>query len=519
MKILPNPQKSENISGSFTIDSDTKIYADSAFTTQANRFVDMVQDCCNFRLQFTDVIEEAHIIFNHSDSLLDEAYVIMIAQGVATVTSSTQNGCFYAVETLRQIFKLHVSRETIECANCYVEDSPKFAYRGLMLDVSRHFFDVNTVKQVIDLMSQVKLNKLHLHLSDDQGFRLQIDKYPLLTEVGSVRNGSEVVKDGKRYVDEQPYGGYYTKQDIRDLIQFAAARGVEIIPEIELPGHFVAALAAYPQYSCSTQVSEVRKGWGASKDVLCAGNDDSYTFVCDILDEVCDLFPSQYVHLGGGEIPKDRWCNCKLCRERMAELQLNDYDDLHTYVIEHFRKHLETKGKTVICYNDGLTKDASNQIVSQVWKSLSRKRGIRQAQSGRKVILSPHFATFFGWPYSLVPLNKTLNYNPLKGIDYGSQENVLGIEGVIWTEYIDSNDKLFFNLLPRLDALAECAWAKSKVNFPKRLKRRLDLYDTLGLPYNKDALTRNVCGRLSTTKRFFRKDSDVELNKSKKSQN
>lgn len=519
MKVLPNPQKSENISGSFTVDADTKIYADAAFTAQAERFANLVFESTDFRLQFTDVIEEAHIIFNLGEQLADEAYVVMIAQGVATITSSSQSGCFYGVETLRQIFNLDVKQQTIECANCYIEDSPKFTHRGLMIDVCRHFFDVDTLKTVIDLMSSVKLNKLHLHLSDDQGFRLQIDKYPLLTEVGSVRNGTEVVKDGKRYVDEQPYGGYYTKQDMRDLIAYASEHSVEIIPEIELPGHFVAALSAYPEFSCTGQVSEVRKSWGMSKDVLCAGNDNTYAFVCDILDEVCQLFPSSYIHLGGGEIPTDRWCNCKLCRERMSELQLNDYDELHNYMIEYFRKYLETNGKTVICWNDGLTKDSSNQIVSQVWKQLSRKHGVRQTQSGRKVILSPHFASFFGWPYSAVPLNKTLMYNPLKSIDYGVQENVLGVEGVLWTEYVDSNEKLFFQLLPRIDALAECAWSQRKVNFVKRIKKRLDLYDKLGLTCNKDALIRRVAGRLATTKRFFRKDSDIELNKSKKSLN
>ncbi len=516
MKILPNPQQSENISGNFEIDSNTKIYSDSQFVEQAQRFADLVFACCEFRLQFTDVIEEAHIIFNFGEQFDKEEYVIMIAQGVATVTSSTNEGCFYAVESLRQIFNLDIPQTTVQCANCYVEDRPKYGYRGLLLDVCRHFFDVDTVKQIIDLMSQVKLNKLHLHLSDDQGFRVQIDKYPLLTEIGSVRYGTEVVQDGKRFVDECEYGGYYTKDDIAELVRYAEAHNVDIIPEIDVPGHFVAALAAYPQFSCTQQVAEVRKTWGISKDILCAGNDGSLAFVCDILDEICAMFPSQYVHLGGDEAPKDRWCNCKLCREKMADLKLNDYDELQTYFVEQLRKYLEQKGKTVICFNDGITGSTSDAVISQVWKPASRRRSARQANQGRKIILSPYFSCYFDMPYALVPLNKTLWLNPTKGVHISAQDNIMGVEGCMWTEYVADRDKLFFNLLPRLDALAECAWGHPKNNFNKRVKRRFALYDRLNLRYNAKALNPTVWGRVSTIKRFFRKDANVELNADKK---
>ena len=513
MKILPNPQKSENISGAFFVDENSKIYSDGSFDRQVNRFVSLVQESTGFSLSFTDVIEEAQIIFNHIEECPAEGYVVMISQGVATVSAATEIGCFYAVETLRQIFSLDTAQSNITCANCYIEDAPKFAYRGLLVDIARHFFDLATLKQIVELMSQVKLNKLHLHLSDDQGFRLQIDKYPQLVTLGSVRCGTEVVKDGKRYVDETPYGGYLTKDDVRELVQFATEHNVEVIPEIDVPGHFVAALAAYPEYSCTGAVNEVRKTWGISKDILCAGNDASYDFIRDILDEVCELFPSQYVHLGGDEAPKDRWCNCRLCRERMSELKLNDYDELQTYMVEQFRLHLEAKGKTVICWNDGITKGASTEIVSQVWQPFKQRKAANKAKTGRKVIISPYFYTYFDLPYAMTPLNKTLKLNPFKGVPHSARGNVLGVEGALWTEYVDSVDKLFFQLLPRLDALSECAWGYHKGRFGKRLARRQNLYDSLHLTYNKDATKRKLFGRLATIKHCFRKDSNVEFNK------
>ena len=515
MKILPNPQKLVNISGSFFIDGNSKVYSDGAFDKQTSRFVELVERSCDFRLQLTDVIEEAQIIFNKGEQCHSEGYVVMISQGVATVTASTEIGCFYAVETLRQIFNLHQKQESITCANCYVEDTPKFAYRGLLVDICRHFFDLDALKQIVELMSQVKLNKLHLHLSDDQGFRLQTEQYPLLTALGSIRQGTEVVKDGKRYVDETPYGGYLTKDDVRELVKYAAERHVEVIPEIDVPGHSVAALAAYPEYSCAGTVNEVRKTWGISKDILCAGNDDTYAFVCNVLDEVCELFPSQYVHLGGDEVPKDRWCNCRLCRERMSELKLNDYDELQTYMVEQFRVHLEAKGKTVICWNDGVTKNTSYEIVSQIWQPFKQRSAARKTKNGRKIILSPYFYNYFGLPYALTPLSKTLKLNPYKGVPFSARSNVLGIEGTVWTEYVDSVDKLFFYLLPRLDALAECAWSYRRAGFKKRLSKRLSLYDSLGLTYNDKATQSKPFGRLTTVKHFFKKDSDVEFNKRK----
>ena len=485
MKILPCPQKSENISGSFCVDGNAKIFCETEFTAQVEYFADLVYESCGFFLQYTDVIDDAQFIFAKDAALPQEGYVIMISQGVATVTSSAVSGCFYAVESLRQIFNLDVKQECITCPDGYIEDSPRFAYRGLMLDIARHFFGLDVLKQVVELMSQIKLNKLHLHLTDDQGFRLQIDKYPLLTEIASHRYGSEVTRDGESFIDDTPHGGYLTKEDVRELVSFASSRNVEIIPEIDLPGHFVAALAAYPELSCTGGVTEVRRKWSASKDILCAGNDETYRFVKDILDEVCELFPSQYVHLGGDDVAKDRWCNCKLCRERMAELRLDNVEQLQTYMIEVFRAHLESKGKTVIIRNDGVCDDTDIRVVSQFWTPVKRHGVARETHKGRQVIIAPRRKVNFNQAYNVVRLRRILGWNPYRGINKADRANVLGVEGAIWTQQIDSADQLFYQLLPRLDALAECAWGKRRKDFLLRLQKRLAYYENNGYDYNR----------------------------------
>lgn len=496
MKILPIPQKSENVSGSFAINGNAKMFCDSEFIAQAEMLADLVYESCGFFLQFTDVITEAQIIFSKDAALPAEGYVIMINRGIATVTSSDKAGAFYAVQSLRQIFNLDVKQRRIACADGYVEDSPRFAYRGFMLDIARHFFGLDVLKTLVDVMSQVKLNVLHLHLTDDQGFRLQIDKYPLLTEIASRRFGSEVNRNGETYVDDVPHEGYLTKQDVRELVAYASARNVDIVPEIDLPGHFVAAIAAYPDLSCTGSVSEVRKKWSASKDILCAGNDMSYRFVNDVLDEICELFPSRYVHLGGEEVAKDRWCNCKLCRERMADLRIDSLEELQTHMIEMFRVHLEEKGKTVIIRNDGVTKNTDKRVVSQLWTATKHRRASYETVSGRPLIVSPRKKVNFNHDYNVATMKGVLGLKPFRGIRKADRDNVLGIEGAIWTQRVENEEQLFFNILPRLDALAECAWSKRRKDFYIRLQKRLAYYDKAGLCYN-GKFVRNAVGKRS----------------------
>ncbi len=516
MYIVPHPHKTVKLGGEFTLDNQTKVFSEDAFLDEAQRFVSIVENCCGFKLQFAQDISCAQVIFTYTDKCKDEEYFLMISEGLATLSAADKRGCFYGVETLRQLLNLDAEQSEHKCDNCYIQDAPKYEYRGLSVDICRHFFPLDTLKQIVELMSRVKLNKLHLHLSDDQGFRIQIDKYPLLNSVGSTRTGSEVLENGVRSVDEKEVSGYLTKADAKELVEFAAKHNVEIVPELDVPGHAIAMLAAYPQFCCEGEKQEVRKKWGVSKDILCAGNDETYVFVKDILEEICQLFPSKYIHLGGDEAPKDRWCNCKKCREKLSELKLDNFEQLQTYMIEQFRAFLETKGKTVICWNDGVQKGASDKIVSQVWKPLTISAGVQQANKGRKIIMSPFFSMYFDYPYAMTTLRKTYKFNAAKGVKKRNLQNVLGVEGAIWTEYIATEEKLFFNLLPRMLALAECAWGSKTKDFAKRVNEYVKLYDKLGLTYNETA-TQSRCRNLHRIKQFFKYNPNIELDKQNKS--
>lgn len=515
MHIIPQPKKIERLNGSFCIDADCRIHANPLFVAQAQRFASLVEASCGFLPTVTDELEQSRIIFNLDETYPVEQYSVMISDGVATVIAGNEVGCFYAVETLRQLLNLDYPQQTASCENCYIYDAPKFAYRGLMLDVCRHFFGVDTVKTTIDLMARNKMNKLHLHLSDDQGFRMEIKKYPLVNEIGSVRGGTEAVHDGKRYVDETPYGGYFTQQQLRDIVAYAAERQIDVIPEFDVPGHCVALIAAYPELSCNGKITEVRKKWGISKDILCAGNDKVYQVVCDILDEICDVFPSEYIHLGGDEAPKERWCNCKLCKQRLSDLKLGSFDKLQTHMVEEFRRHLAEKGRKVICWNDGIDETTNGDIVSQFWLGKKVSDRTRYPNGGRKTIMSPFFYTYFDYPYAMTPLRKTLSLDPLKGVKNSAKDNVWGVEGTLWSEYIEDDDKLFFHMLPRLDVLSECAWGYHTHKFFPYLKEKLALYDRLGLTYNGNIGKQGVFKRGGIVKTWWNKEKNVEFDKYK----
>ncbi len=515
MHIIPQPKKIARLEGNFSIKGSAVIYTDDAFVEQAKRFADLVKDSCDLSLEFTKDISQADIIFNRNEKYVEEQYYLMISDGILTVTSNSLSGCFYAVESLRCLFELDKKHEALTCENCYIEDAPKFAHRGLLVDVCRFFYGVETIKQIIDLMGRVKLNKLHLHLSDDQGFRLQIDKYPLLTTISSQRKGSEVVQNGKMFIDEVPQSGYFTKADIAEIVSYAKQHQIDVIPEIDIPGHAMAILAAYPQYACNPQQFEVRQKWGISKDILCAGNDQVYQFVKDILDEICEMFPYEYIHLGGDEAPKDRWCNCKLCKSRLSELKLQNFDQLQTYMTEQFRQYLAEKGKKIICWNDGVCDQTNAEIVSQAWQPFKEGEAVKRINRGRKTILSPFFKLYFDYPYALTPLQKTHKYNPLSGVNRKSVSNVLGVECAIWTERVTTAEKLFFQILPRLDAFSECAWGYKSPTFMQNVKEKVELYQSMGIPCKKSFKEGGLIKRQRTLKLWKNSDSNIELTRQK----
>lgn len=516
MFITPKPLETELLTGQFVLDENCTVFCTDNLLKSVEFFVDCIRKNTGITLNFVDKLDDAVIYFTApgTDDMAEDEYIIACADGKLGVTVATEAGCFYAVQSLISMFDINNYDGGVPtCRHCFIKDRPKYGYRALHLDIARHFFGTETIKQIIDLMASFKLNVLHLHLSDDQGFRVQIDRYPLINSISSYRNGTEL-RAGTIHTDSERYGGYLTKAEVAELVNYAGERHIDIVPELDLPGHIVALLAAYPQYSCVGEGIEVRKKWGISKDLLCAGNDDVYPFICNILDELTEMFPSAYFHLGGDETPKDRWCNCKKCRAKLSELHLDSFAELQTYMFNYFAEYLRGKGKTVLGWNDGFTANTHPDTVCHYWMQKTERQTIKAINNGRKAVMSPFFRMYFDYPYAMTPLKKTYGYKPDKGVKKHAEGNILGVEGTVWTEHIRNTDKLFFNLLPRLAALSECAWGTNKHygDFKNRVKSLEKVWDGQSLNYNARATAnQSVFRRLKTVSLFFKKDADVEL--------
>lgn len=425
------------------------------------------------------------------DSSFDEeAYEITIKNDII-VRASTQKGFFYAEKTLKQIFAQYDN-----CIPCMmISDEPKYAYRSFMMDCCRHYFPVSVIKTMLDLCADFKFNKFHWHLSEDQGWRIQIDRYPELAKIGSVRHGTSLGKE----VNLSDYGGYYTKEDVGEIIAYAKERFIDVIPEIDLPGHTSALLAAMPQLSCFNEMVEVKKTAGVFRDVLCVGKDETLKVAFDILDEMCEMFPYEYFHIGGDECPRNHWKKCPECQERIKSEGLSNEDELQQWFTNKVIEHLKGKGKTAIGWNEclkggKLDKDA----VIQYWMGDKKET----AQSAHKVIVSDFFAHYADYPYEMTPLKKTYNF------DVDICGNVIGVESPIWTEYVPDLDRMLYMCFPRYLAVAENAWSTQKAEyrvFEENLKFIMKSYDTSCWAPEKDWNVNPIKAKIGTAKFFAEK--------------
>ena len=441
----------------------------------------------------------------------EEAYRIDVKKSGVKVKASSLNGFIYALQTLRQMLPVEIYGHepaedkdwSLPCLT--INDAPRFAYRGMHLDVSRHFFSTDEVKKYIDMMSIHKMNTLHWHLTDDQGWRIEIRKYPRLTEVGSVRKGTVIRKEWGHY-DGIPYGGYYTQEQIKDVIDYAAAQGITIIPEIDLPGHMLSALAAYPELGCTGGPYDVWGTWGIADDVLCAGNEETMVFLENVLAEVAGLFPSEYIHIGGDECPKVRWEKCPVCQAKIKELGLKDDGNfnaehyLQSYVMERMEKFLATKGKKIIGWDEILEGTPGPDATVMSWRGSDG--GIKASKMGHDVIMVPNSYFYFDYyqapdtenePFGIggyVPIEKVYSYDPYTEItEPEAREHILGIQANLWTEYIASNAHLEYMVLPRQAALSEVQWCQPAVKdwdrFLSSLSHEAAMYDIMGYNYAK----------------------------------
>lgn len=388
-----------------------------------------------------------NIVYQCDATIADDGYCLHIYNDHIKVAYSDEDGKYYGLQTLAYL----TSHDMLQCG--VIEDYPKFAHRGVQLDVARYFLSIEELKHFITLMSNLKLNVLHLHLNDEQGWRIAIDKFPKLTEIGSIRPYS----DYGRYVDSNPHQGYYTKAQLKDVIEFANQHHVHILPEINSPGHCSAILAAYPELSCDSSPVKVKTRGGVYKEILCAGNEQVYQFLYDVLDEICELFPYEYVHIGADEAQKDHWRTCLKCREKMKQENLQTIAQLQDYFINKIACYVISKGKKPIIYSDGLRIHHQSQNVDvQYWVG-DKEETKKLLAKGQKMIVSTHGKYYFDLSYGQTPLRMVYNYDPCEGfMAYADQ--ILGVEGMLWGEFMPNYKVRLYQGFPRLLALSQTAW-------------------------------------------------------------
>ena len=427
-----------------------------------------------------DEVPASGIRFVTDESLPAEGYELNVDGEGIEVRASQFPGFLYALQSLEQLLPAAVygtepapdAAWEVPCVK--IADAPRFAYRGMHLDVARHFFSVDEVKRYIDVMAIHKLNTLHWHLTDDQGWRIEIKRYPELTAVGSIRKATVVRKEWGTY-DGTPYGGFYTQDEIRDVVKYAADRGVTVIPEIDLPGHMLAALTAYPELGCTGGPYEVWGRWGVADDVLCPGREKTFEFLEGVLTEVMELSPSEYIHIGGDECPKVRWEKCPRCQAKIRQLGLKDDGEhtaehyLQSYVTDRIGKFLAQHGRRIIGWDEILEGRAPSDAVVMSWRG--SEGGIAAAKLGHDVIMTPNSHFYFDYYQSLdtdaepfgiggyIPMEQVYSYDPaFPELTPEQQKHILGVQANLWTEYVLSDEHLEYMLLPRLAALSEVQW-------------------------------------------------------------
>lgn len=498
-RIIPLPKKIAEKDGWIRIKNDTNIYAAKGSEDFAENLAQAIRSsftAYNGRVlpdsEYTDN-EEICVIQCYINLELDnEEYIIDVSDNALSVSASSQVGFSYAMTTLRQLigFDLLKNMSHIDIENVYIRDYPTHSWRGLMLDESRHFFGVHEVKRLLELMALNKLNKFHWHLSDDQGFRIEIKKYPLLVHVGSIRRDTQIGGWNSKRFSGAGHSGYYTQSDVRDIIAYASSLGIEIIPEIDMPGHMTAMLAAYPKLGCTGEKYAVSTDFGIKDTVACPSSEYTYEFLHDVIDELCELFPSQYFHIGGDEVPYTQWKACEHCQKFMKENNLANEKALQTYFTNKIAEYLIAKNKTPIAWDDALSDTLNENVIIQYYTTANRPTAINQLKNGRKFIMSRTPYTYLDYPYASTPLRKCYSTEiyskEFEDLDNGWQKNILGAEACLWTEWVYDREKLDFNLFPRLCAIAERAWGVGNPlysDFTQRLEGMLKILECLNVNY------------------------------------
>ncbi|MGO8675605.1 MAG: beta-N-acetylhexosaminidase [Limisphaerales bacterium] len=510
--IVPLPLKMEFRGGVFRLQAGTRILADANARETGRYLADRLGPATGWTLELGAATEPArgNIVLTTrgaNAALGAEGYELVVEEDSVLIRAPAPAGLFYGVQSLLQLLPAKILAAkpegsgdwTIQCVS--IEDQPRFAWRGLLLDVSRHFFTKSEVEELMDLMALHKLNHLQMHLTDDQGWRIEIKRYPRLTEVGAWRKGIGFGLDPKAssaYGPDGRYGGYYTQADIRELVAYGASRHIAIVPEIEMPGHSSAALAAYPQFSCSGAGYTTDVGGGIFPGVYCPGNEETFDFLQNVLAEVIEMFPGKYIHIGGDEVPKGNWQKCPKCQARKSAQGLKNEKELQSYFVRRIEKFINSRGRSLMGWSEILEGGLAQNAAVMDWIG----GGVEAASAGHDVVMTPTTHCYFdyyqarnqaGEPRAIggfLPLDKVYSLEPMPAeLDARLQSHVLGAQGNLWTEYVPSFKHAQYMIFPRLCALAEVTWsakdARNYADFARRLGPHLERLDQLGVNYRK----------------------------------
>ncbi|MCK4379689.1 MAG: beta-N-acetylhexosaminidase [Candidatus Lokiarchaeota archaeon] len=500
INIIPEPVSLEISTGKFILTEGTRIYSDHELVKLSEYLKNLLLPTTGFSLIVKETKEKKSNDISINLNLVDnkgqlgfEGYTIEISVKDICIIAPNQVGIFYGIQTLRQLLPPEVNKSSIDenrewqipCLK--LEDFPRFSWRGYMLDEARHFHGKEIVKKMLDMMALLKLNKFHWHLTDDQGWRIEIKKYPKLTEIGSKREETQVGGRFSKKRDEIPHSGYYSQKDIQEIIEYARDRFIKVIPEIDIPGHTRAILASYPDLSCKGYPFRVSTHWGFHKDVLCVGKEKVFEFIQNVLKEIIDLFPSNIVHIGGDEVLTRRWKECPYCQLRLEKEGLKNVKELQTYFTNRVIAFLNTYGQEIIIWNDSLNKNLKGKPICQYWFR-GMKDVLEYLKKGGAVIMSDFRYTYLDHSYTFTPLKLAYNFEPIpKKLDERYHKQVLGLEALMWGEYIPNIKRLEWQTFPRLIAFAEIGWTpKFKKNFnffQERLKFFLKKLEINGINY------------------------------------
>ena len=499
--VIPKPDSVELGKEQFLLSATTSLDYDKNFKTSAEFLSSYLYQGLKANLNTNVSAQKNTINFQLDTSFKNpEAYKLIITKNEITIKAATDQGAFYAVQTLRQLLPTcfengSCSSKDFALPEITITDQPEFRYRGMHLDVGRHFFKVEDIKKYIDVLSLLKLNTFHWHLTEDQGWRIEIKKYPKLTEIGGYRKETLIghYNDQPHKFDGERYGGFYSQEEIKEVVAYAKSRNVSIIPEIEMPGHSRAALAAYPELSCTLKPVEVGTKWGIYEDAFCP-KEETFEFLENVLDEVMDLFPGEYIHIGGDEVPKVNWKNCKHCQQLIREKGLKNEEELQSYFIKRIEDYVNSKGRKIIGWDEIIEGGLAPNATVMSWRGT--EGAVQSANQGNDVIMSPLSHCYFDYYQSnndeeplaiggFLPLKKVYEFNPIPiGVEVRKQKHILGAQGNIWTEYMKDFDKVSYMAFPRAMALSEALWSrdsnKNYTDFVKRwehFRSRLELLD------------------------------------------